>query len=106
MSYKSPIEITTDLTNAFMLECENEVVKAVYRIGVNVDKDELLRALAYDREQYKAGYEDGLADATMDAIPVDWIRKQAFNHPYLSRNLFYQMIIEEWRKENEQREDR
>ena len=72
MSYKSPIEIATDLSNAFMLEIENEVVKAVYHVGVKVDKDELLKALVYDREQYKAGYLDGIENR----IPIEYIKKE------------------------------
>lgn len=35
---------------------------------------------------------------TVEAIPVDWIKKQAFKNPALNRNLFYNMIIDEWRK--------
>lgn len=34
-------------------------------------------------------------------IPIEWIKKQAFEYPQLNRNLFYQMIIEQWEKENE-----
>jgi len=85
MSYKSPIEIATDLSNAFMLEIENEVVKAVYNVGVKVDKDELIRALTYDRKQYEAGFADGVAvkPSPKDFIPIKWIEeycaKQAEN---------------------------
>ena len=35
----------------------------------------------------------------IEAIPIEWIKKQAFKHPHLNRNLFYQMIIEQWEKE-------
>lgn len=34
------------------------------------------------------------------AIPIEWIKRKAFEHPSLSRNLFYRLIIEEWEKEN------
>lgn len=55
MSYKGPIDIiTSDMQSAV----ENEIYSAVKRVGVNVDKAELLKALAYDREQYQKGYED------------------------------------------------
>ena len=36
---------------------------------------------------------------TIKAIPIEWIKKQAFEHPHLNRNLFYRMIIDEWEKE-------
>ena len=58
MSYESPIstywgELKTDFDGA--------VMKAVQRVGIDVDKDELIKALKYDREQYERGYADGLA---------------------------------------------
>ena len=40
--------------------------RAVQSYGINVDKDELIRALQYDREQYYKGY----ADAAPKWIPV------------------------------------
>ena len=42
---------------------EDAVIKAVQKVGVTVDKEELLRALRCDRRQYEKGYEDGLIDA-------------------------------------------
>ena len=58
--YQSPIEIIHD---NMRMEIEGEVYKAVQRVGVNVDKEELTKALQYDRGQYKRGYEDGYAKA-------------------------------------------
>lgn len=37
---------------------ESEIYKAVMNVGVNVDKEELVKALQYDREQYQKGYKD------------------------------------------------
>ena len=55
MSYRSPIEvIQTQMRN----QIEGEIYKAVMNVGVNVDKEELLKALRYDREQYQKGYKD------------------------------------------------
>lgn len=56
--YQSPIEI---IHGELEMQLEGEVYKAVQRVGVNVDKEELLKVLQYDREQYKSGYEDGYA---------------------------------------------
>lgn len=63
--YESPItlydQIPTIMT-AFDAQKDNYVCECVERIGVNVNKEELLRALSYDREQYNKGYEDGRKD--------------------------------------------
>lgn len=62
--YESPISIVyrriEQETNDAI---ENAVYKAVLETGVGVDKHELTRALAYDRDQYNKGYADGEADA-------------------------------------------
>ena len=54
--YKSPIEIFEspihDVIKQMCEEKENYIYQCVADIGVNIDKDELLRALQYDREQY------------------------------------------------------
>jgi hypothetical protein len=53
--YKSPIEIyETELET----QLEGEILRAVKRVGVSVDKDELIKALKYDRDQYNEGYHD------------------------------------------------
>lgn len=54
--YKSPVEIFTGDTYVYI---EDEILKAVQKVGIQVDKDELFKALEYDREQYKKGYHDG-----------------------------------------------
>lgn len=55
MSYQSPIEvIQTQMRN----QIEGEIYNAVMNVGVNVDKEELIKALQYDREQYQKGYKD------------------------------------------------
>ena len=68
--YKSPIEIlnsfSDSLTQRFVEETDKLVLTAVYNIGVKMDKDELIKALEYDRNQYEQGYEDGKAEALHD----------------------------------------
>ena len=54
--YKSPIEIITENVK---MEVDNGVYKAVTQYGVDVDRDELIKALSYDREQYEKGFRDG-----------------------------------------------
>ncbi len=58
--YKSPIEIIYEQTQT---QIENEIFRAVQRYAINVNKEELLKALKYDRQQYNKGYADGKAAA-------------------------------------------
>ena len=61
--YKSPIDI---IYGQMETQLEGTVLKAVQNVGVNVDKEELIRALKYDRNQYDKGYADGKRDAMND----------------------------------------
>lgn len=67
--YESPIDV---ICSDMQMKLENEVLKAVQRVGINVDNDELIKALSYDRQQYTKGYADGYADAQAEQrwIPV------------------------------------
>lgn len=61
MSYESPIEVFEEtISSQYNKTLEEAVWKEVTRIGVSVDKHELIRALRYDRGQYERGYNDGL----------------------------------------------
>jgi hypothetical protein len=62
MSYKSPIDI---IYGNIQTKLEDDVVKAIQSYNISVDKEELIKALNYDREQYKAGYEDALKEISM-----------------------------------------
>ena len=55
--YESPI---TQIVSDMQMGYENGVLKAVQSVGFHVNKEELTKALAYDRGQYDKGYEDGL----------------------------------------------
>lgn len=66
--YKSPIEI---IMGQMRMEQENETYRVVQSYGVNVDKDELIRALQYDRGQYEKGYADGLRHRESEWISVE-----------------------------------
>lgn len=63
MTYEPPITMTTEKATSKIAEgLDNQIVGEVLKIGINVDKDELIKALKYDREQYEKGYEDGYID--------------------------------------------
>lgn len=53
--YESPIKIIQD---RIQMDMENDIMKVVQRYNIDVDKDELLKALKYDREQYDKGFSD------------------------------------------------
>lgn len=54
--YESPINA---IMGEMQLAYEGEILKAVRKCNIIVDKEELVKALNYDRDQYKKGYEDG-----------------------------------------------
>ena len=55
IDYESPVKVFQD---EIQMQIENEIMKAVCGVGVAVDKEELLKALKYDREQYEKGFSD------------------------------------------------
>lgn len=72
--YKSPIDI---IYGQMETKMEGDILRAVQKYGINVDKDELLRALQYDRGQYEKGYADAtpkwisVTDGMPELIPCD-----------------------------------
>ena len=63
--YRSPIEI---IYGQIQKQIEGDIFRAVQSYDINVDKDELIRALQYDRNQYEKGYADGKADAEAELV--------------------------------------
>ena len=58
-AYKSPIEtIWSDIEYDYGEQFDQMVLTAVQSVGITVNKEELVKALAYDREQYRKGWED------------------------------------------------
>lgn len=55
MSYESPIEL---ITSQYCSSIEDAIYQSVLKVGIDVDKEELIKALEYDRGQYKKGYDD------------------------------------------------
>lgn len=59
MSYESPIRI---IVRDLETKMENDVFQVAQSYGIEVDEDELMRALRYDRGQYEKGFDDGRKD--------------------------------------------
>ena len=55
--YESPITL---IATEVQMKMENDTLQAVQRYGIDVDKDELMKALNYDRGQYDKGFKDGV----------------------------------------------
>lgn len=66
--YESPIKTVIGEAKT---QIDNDVYKAVCQIGIRVDKEELLRALQYDRGQYDKGFADGVRQGQQGWISVE-----------------------------------
>ena len=54
--YESPIEI---ITGQIKTNYEDGIFRAIQNVGINIDREELLKALEYDRGQYEEGFREG-----------------------------------------------
>lgn len=58
--WESPIEVVMgQLRTSFDEGLEDERIRAIQEYGITVDKDELIKALQYDRNQYESGFAKG-----------------------------------------------
>lgn len=63
--YESPIKV---LQQQMETQLENDILTVVARHGIDVDKEELIKALKYDRDQYDKGFEEGYRKGIEDLI--------------------------------------
>lgn len=66
MAYESPVEVIQNMMDPIIKSIEesreNAIVAQISEAyGVSVNKEELAKALAYDRGQYEKGYADAMA---------------------------------------------
>lgn len=61
--YKSPVDIYYRDILEQVKEATDNYIMAEIKMYVDVDKDELIKAMKYDRNQYATGYRNGYADA-------------------------------------------
>ena len=67
--YEPPIHLYEAPMKAIIEHRENAIYAKIQdAIDVQVDKEELIRALKYDRDQYNKGYADGIADAREEIV--------------------------------------
>jgi hypothetical protein len=84
--YESPVMVTVQkMSTVCNEEIDNHVMQVVQKIGIEVDKEELIKAIRYDRGQYEKGYADGKDDEckfreALDSIVwynghYEWLKK-------------------------------
>ena len=71
--YESPIKTVIGEAKT---EIDNGVYKAVCQTGIRVDKEELLRALQYDRGQFEAGYKSRDNEIVRCKNCTEWDEKE------------------------------
>ena len=70
--YETPIEMYVRDFHETMIRQENDSIVAEISktLGFHIERDELIKALEYDREQYRKGYSDALNSMILPWIPV------------------------------------
>lgn len=73
--YESPITVTSgQIIDQVSKEFVNELDEKIYQtivtseFDIDIDREELVKALQYDRNQYQKGYYDGYAEGYEDAM--------------------------------------
>ena len=62
--YESPIRM---IVGEMETKMEADTMSVIQRYGIDVDKEELIKALNYDREQYEKGYAEGYEKGYLQA---------------------------------------
>lgn len=71
MMYESPItRFAEDIMTDIVKREEGYLVESVHKVGFDINKEELEKALRYDRNQYEKGFADGRLSASPRWIPV------------------------------------
>ena len=83
-NWESPItKIMGEIQNQIVKQDEENCTFAIEQsIGYSVDKNELIKALNYDREQYDKGYRDGVKEtfkAELEKIKAEIKEVQSFS---------------------------
>ena len=69
IDWNSPIRLNCEKFGIAAAKAFDDMVfEAITEVGIEVDRDELIKALAYDREQYEKGYGDGYRAAKDEIV--------------------------------------
>jgi hypothetical protein len=76
--YESPVNLLfQDIERQIVQQQEQTILEAIRKCGVVIDKDELIKAINYDRNQYSKGYKDGVDDV-LDKLLAIIAKKREF----------------------------
>lgn len=74
LGYESPITmITEQIAEDIAKQTDDAIWEAIVKTEIVVDKDELVKAMQYDRDQYAKGYRNGYK-AAYEKLPR-WAQK-------------------------------
>lgn len=94
-AYESPVAVVMKELNT---QVDEGIIKYIQGYGIDVDKEELLKALKYDREQfekgYKAGYAKALNECTEQILPI-------FEHEWATTKLCDMFLLNDLHDEAE-----
>lgn len=60
-----------ELTEQRDMQIEDGIIKAVQKVEIDVNKEELIKALNYDRHQYDKGYKEGLSKIEWRDVDIE-----------------------------------
>lgn len=80
----SPVElIYEEAKNSFLKQTDEFIMaKCEAVLGVKVDKDELIKAMHYDREQYKKGFENGYKKRATEIVRCEDCKYFGYDYEY------------------------
>ena len=68
MNLESPVTIAQEIASQIARDTDDYIMSEIYKTGVTVNKEELIKAINYDRDQYNKGYCDGFNTA----VEMEW----------------------------------
>lgn len=80
MAYEPPFEVFINEMTSQLIKAEEDAVacEVSRQIGVQVNREEMIKCLNYDRGQYERGYRDGYeagrVEATNPPFPIEAFR--------------------------------
>ena len=92
--YESPVDVyIRNMVTDLQEKRDGEICAQIEeQIGVHVDKDEMMKALAYDRDQYEKGYRRGYAVGfsegreAVETVPITATMGEKTWHGYLDKS--------------------
>ena len=94
IGYVPPITL---IVGEIETKMENDTIQAVQRYGIDVNRDELIKALNYDRDQYEKGFTMGYSRGywnckTESRIQGEWLGGLFCSNCGISKNNFFTVI--------------